>query len=60
MGMNVPPILINIYMAMLQNEVRCKQVNDPNRLQMVNNFGRFMHTGFGIIQGTKKGVEILD
>ena len=56
MGTHVAPILGNIYMAMLENELRKKCVLHPF-LKWPILFKRFIHDGFGIFEGTQNEVE---
>ena len=56
MGTNVAPILANIYMAMLEHELRRKCALNPNMKWPVL-FKRFIDDGFGIFEGTKEKVE---
>ena len=53
MGTNLAPILANIYLAMLQEELKNKCKQDIN-LKWPTLFLRFIDDGFGIIEGTKK------
>ena len=55
MGTNLAPILANLYLAMLQNELKNKCVNDK-KLKWPIFFQRFIDDGFGIIKGGKKDV----
>ena len=56
MGTNVAPILTNIYMAMLENELKIKCCSDPKFIWPVL-FKRFIDDGFGITKGLRKDVE---
>ena len=56
MGTNVAPILTNIYMAMLENELKIKCCSDPKLIWPVL-FKRFIDDGFGITKGLRKDVE---
>ena len=55
MGTNLAPILTNIYMAMLEEEllIICKNKN----IKWPVMFKRFIDDGFGIMEGNKKDVE---
>ena len=55
MGTNLAPILANIYMAMLEEELKtiCKNKN----IKWPIMFKRFIDDGFGIIRGNKKDVR---
>ena len=55
MGTNVAPILANIYVAMLENELRAKCKNDP-KLKRPVLMKRFIVDGFGIFYGTKEDI----
>jgi hypothetical protein len=55
MGTNVAPILTNIYMAMLENELKMKCITDP-KLIWPNLFKRFIDDGFGITKGNRDDV----
>ena len=55
MGTNVAPILTNIYMAMLENELKAKCCSDPKLIWPVL-FKRFIDDGFGITKGLRKDV----
>jgi len=55
MGTNVAPILTNIYMAMLENELKMKCEADPKLIWPVL-FKRFIDDGFGITKGDRKDV----
>ena len=59
MGTNQAPILDNLYLAMLQEELKSKCKHDAN-LKWPKRFLRFIDDGFGIIEGTKKKCRILD
>ena len=54
---NVAPILANIYMAMLENEVHQKCKNDP-KLKWPILFKRFIVDGFVGFDDTKKKLDI--
>ena len=56
MGTNLAPILANLYLAMLQEELKKKCVND-RKLKWPKLFLRFIDDGFGIMEGSKKDVE---
>jgi hypothetical protein len=56
MGTNLAPILANLYMAMLQEELKRKCKHDK-KLKWPSLFLRFIDDGFGIMEGTKKDVE---
>ena len=56
MGTNVAPILTNIYMAMLENELKKKCCSDPKLIWPVL-FKRFIDDGFGITKGLRENVE---
>ena len=56
MGTDVAPILADIYMAMLENELRLKCKFDP-KFKWPILFGRFIGDGFGVFDGTKQDVE---
>ena len=49
------PILANIYVAMLENELRAKCKNDP-KLNWPILLKRFIDDGFGILCGTKEDI----
>ena len=53
MGTNLKPILLNLYLAMLQEELNniCKY---NVKLKWPKLFLRFIDDGFGIFEGTKK------
>ena len=55
MGTNLAPILTNIYMAMLEEEliIICKNKN----IKRPTFFKRFIDDGFGIIKGNRKDVQ---
>jgi len=55
MGTKVAPILTNIYMAMLENELKQKCNADPKLIWPVL-FKRFIDDGFGIIKGVREDV----
>ena len=56
MGTNLAPILANLYLAMLQEELKKKCSNDQ-KLKWPKLFLRFIDDGFGIMEGSKKDVE---
>ena len=56
MGTNIAPILANLYLAMLQEELKKKCANDQ-KLKWPKLFLRFIDDGFGIMEGSKKDVE---
>ena len=56
MGTNLAPILANLYLAMLQEELKRKCKHDE-KLKLPTLFLRFMDDRFGIIEGNKKDVE---
>ena len=56
MGTNLAPILANLHLAMLQEELKRKCKHDA-KLKWPTLFLRFIEDGFGIIEGTKKYVE---
>ena len=56
MGTNVAPILTNIYMAMLENELKIKCCSDPKFIWPVL-FKRFIDDGFGITKGLREDVR---
>ena len=53
MGTNLAPILANLYLAMLQNELKNKCINDK-KLKWPIFFQRFIDDGFGIIKEEKR------
>ena len=53
MGTNLAPILANLYLAMLQEELKNRCKHDVN-LKWPTLFLRFIDDGFGIFEGTKK------
>jgi len=55
MGTNVAPILTNIHMAMLENELKAKCKTDPKLIWPIL-FKRFIDDGFGITKGDRKDV----
>jgi len=55
MGTNVAPILTNIYMAMLENELKKKCTSDPKLIWPVL-FKRFIDDGFGITLGLRNDI----
>ena len=57
MGTNVAPILANIFMAMLENELRSKCILDP-KLKRPILFKRFIDDGFRVFDGTKEEINI--
>ena len=56
MGTNLAPILANLYLAMLQEELKRKCVHDT-KLKCPILLQRFIDNGFGIMEGTKKYVK---
>ena len=56
MGTNVAPILTNIYMAMLEKELKAKCCSDPKLIWPVL-FKRFIDDGFGITKGLREDVS---
>ena len=56
MGTNLAPILANLYLAMLQEELKNKCKHDV-KLKWPKLFLRFIDDGFGIFEDTKKEVE---
>ena len=56
MGTNLAPILAYLYLAMLQEELKKKCVQDK-KLKWPVLFQRFIDYGFGIINGRKQDVE---
>ena len=56
MGTNLAPILANVYMAMLQEELKRKCKHDK-KLKWPSLFLRFIDDGFGVMEGNKKDVE---
>ena len=56
MGTNLAPILANLYLAMLQEELKKNYVHDK-KLKWRILFQRFIDDGFGIMEGTKIDVE---
>jgi len=56
MGTNLAPILANLYLAMLQEELKSKCKHDT-KLKWPKLFLRFIDDGFGIFEGTKKEIE---
>ena len=56
MGTNLAPILANLYLAMLQEELKNKCKHDV-KLKWPKLFLRFIDDGFGIFEGTKNEVE---
>ena len=55
MGTNLAPILANLYLALLQNELKNKCSHDK-KLKWPILFQRFIDGGFGIMHGGKKDV----
>ena len=55
-GTNVAPIIVNINVAMLENELRRKCMNDP-KLKWPILLIRFNEDGFGVKEGFKFPVE---
>ena len=56
MGTNLAPILANLYLAMLQEELKKKCVHDK-KLKWPTIFLRFIDDGFGIMDGNKEDVK---
>ena len=56
MGTNLAPILANLYLAMLQEELK-KKCKYDTKLKWPSLFLRFIDDGFGIMEGTKQDVE---
>ena len=56
MGTNLAPILANLYLAMLQEELK-KKCSHDKKLKWPVIFQRFIDDGFGIIEGRKQDVE---
>ena len=56
MGTNVTPILTNIYMAMLENELKVKCKTDPKLIWPVL-FNLFIDDGFDINKGVQEDVS---
>ena len=56
MGTNLAPILANLYLAMLQEELKKKCIQDK-KLKWPTIFQRFIDDGFGIMEGNKKYVK---
>ena len=56
MGTNLAPILANLYLTMLQEELKKKCLHDSKQ-KWPKLFFRFIDDGFGIMEGTKKDVE---
>jgi len=56
MGTNLAPILANIYMAMLEEELMIICINKNVKWPIL--FKRFIDDGFGIMNGNKKGVQL--
>ena len=59
MGTNLALILANLYLAMLQEELKKKCAND-HKIKWPKPFLRFIDDGFGIMEGSKKRCRILD
>jgi len=55
MGTNVVPILTNIYMALLENELKLKCESDPKIIWPIL-FKCFIDDGFGITKGVREEV----
>ena len=55
MGTNVAPILTNIYMAMLENELKVKCETDSKLIWPLL-FKRFIDDGFSITKGVREDV----
>ena len=53
MGANLAPILANLFLAMLQQELK-KTCADDYKLKWPKPFLGFIDDGFGIMEGTKK------
>ena len=58
MGTNLAPFLANLYLAMLQKELKNKCIHDKN-LKWLSIFQRFKDDGFGIMEGKKEDVKYL-
>ena len=56
MDTNFTPILVNLYLAMLQAELKKTCVHDK-KLKWPTLFKRFIDDGFGIMEGRKKDVK---
>ena len=56
MGNNLAPILANVYLAMLQEELKKKCAHDK-KLKWPTLFQTFIDDGFGIMEGKKKDVK---
>ena len=56
MGTNLAPILANLYLAMLQEELKKKCIHDK-KLKPLTVFQRFIYDGFGIMEVIKKDVK---
>ena len=60
MGSNVAPILANIYMAMLENELRNKCILDP-KLEWLGLLKKIIDDGFGgflMVQKKKSNIGL--
>ena len=57
MGTNLAPILANLYLAMVQEELKNKCKHDE-KLKWPKLFLRFIDDGFGIFEGAKKTSNI--
>ena len=55
MGTNLAPILANLYLAILQEELKKKGIQDK-KLKWPTIFQRFIDDGFGIMEGNKDDV----
>ena len=58
MGTHLAPILANLYLAMLQDELKKKCIQDK-KLKWPTIFQRFIDDGFGIMEGNKKDFKYL-
>ena len=56
MGTKLAPILANLYLAMLQEELKKKCIQDK-KLKWPTIFQRFIDDGFGIMEGNKTDVK---
>ena len=56
MGTNLAPILANLYLAILREELKKKCVHDK-KLKWPTLFQRFIDNGFGIMKGTNEDVK---
>ena len=57
MGTNLAPILANLYLAILQEELKKKCIHDKKKLKWPTVFQRFKDNGFGIMEGNKEDVK---